>query len=153
METQQKELILTRILNAPRELAFKAWTDPVHLAKWWGPKDFTNPVCRADARPGGKIYIDMTGPDGTVYPTTGHYEAIDEPNSLVLITKAFEDEHGIAQLEVRNTITFEDIDGKTRLTLHAVVLKATPELAQAVAGMATGWSQSLDRLVALAATL
>lgn len=65
------ELVLTRTFDAPRELVFKAWTDAKQLAEWWGPKGFTNPVCDIDVRPGGAIRIDMTGPDGTVYPMGG----------------------------------------------------------------------------------
>ena len=54
---------MTRVLNAPRALAFKAWTDPDMVKEWWGPKYFTNPVCEVDARPGGAIRIVMRGPD------------------------------------------------------------------------------------------
>jgi uncharacterized protein YndB with AHSA1/START domain len=58
----RQELILTRILGAPRSLVFRAWTDPKHLARWWGPRGFSNPVCELDVRPGGLIRIDMRGP-------------------------------------------------------------------------------------------
>jgi uncharacterized protein YndB with AHSA1/START domain/DNA-binding transcriptional ArsR family regulator len=63
-----KELVLTREFDARREAVFKAWTDPKQMAKWWGPRGFTNPVCEMDVRPGGKIRIDMCGPDGVVNP-------------------------------------------------------------------------------------
>jgi uncharacterized protein YndB with AHSA1/START domain len=68
---EEQELVLTRVFDAPRELVFKVWTDPKHLARWWGPRGFTNPVCELDLRPGGAILIHMRGPDGTVYPMTG----------------------------------------------------------------------------------
>src|SRR5436190_8252782 len=64
----QRELVLTRVFDAPREVVFRAWTDPERLAQWWGPRGFTNPRCEWDARPGGAIRVDMKGPDGTVYP-------------------------------------------------------------------------------------
>jgi uncharacterized protein YndB with AHSA1/START domain len=62
---------MTRVLDAPRALVFRAWTDPALMAKWWGPSSFTNPLCELDPRPGGAIRIHMRAPDGTVYPMTG----------------------------------------------------------------------------------
>jgi uncharacterized protein YndB with AHSA1/START domain len=55
----RQELILTRIFGAPRSLVFRAWTDPHHMARWWGPRGFTNPVCELEVRPGGLMRIDM----------------------------------------------------------------------------------------------
>ncbi|HEX5127144.1 MAG TPA: SRPBCC domain-containing protein [Rhodocyclaceae bacterium] len=143
------ELVFTRILDAPRALAFKVWTDPAHLAKWWGPKDFTNPVCEADVRPGGALKIVMRGPDGTDYPMTGAFIEIAPPERLVLNTTAFEDDAGNPRLEVLCTVIFTEYNGKTKLTLTTRVIKAGPEVAQALAGMQEGWSQSLDRLAQL----
>ena len=65
-ESAEHQLRITRVFDAPREVVFKAWTDPQLLAQWWGPKGFTNPVCELDARPGGAIRVHMRGPDGTV---------------------------------------------------------------------------------------
>jgi len=62
MQRPTRELTLIRIFDAPRDLVFEAWTNPQHLAKWWGPDGFTNPRCEFDARPGGKIHIDMQAP-------------------------------------------------------------------------------------------
>src|ERR1700728_3834836 len=59
-----KEFVITREFDAPRELVFKAWTDPKYLAQWWGPRGFTNPVCEWDARPGREIYVVMRAPNG-----------------------------------------------------------------------------------------
>src|SRR3546814_18122124 len=72
----------TRRLAAPRELVFELWTDPAHLAKWWGPNGFTNPVYEFEARPGGRLHIDMTAPDGTVYPMDGVVEDTLPPERL-----------------------------------------------------------------------
>ncbi len=58
----KRELNITRIFDAPRSLVFKMWTDPKHVAQWWGPKGFTNPVCERDVRPGGALRIVMRGP-------------------------------------------------------------------------------------------
>jgi uncharacterized protein YndB with AHSA1/START domain len=141
-----KELTITRILNAPRELIFKMWTDPKHLAQWWGPNGFSAPVCEADARPGGKIRIHMDHPAFPNHWMTGTFIEVVEPEKLVFTTKALENEEGVAPLENINTITFEDVNGKTRLTVHAAVTKATPEMAFALNGMDEGWKQSLDKL-------
>lgn len=145
-EPTVRELIITRIFDAPRELVFKAWTDPRHVAQWWGPAGFINPVCELDLRPGGAIRIHMQGPDGVLYPSQGVFHEIVEPERLVFTSRAFEDEAGHPQLEVLNTVTFAEHDGKTKLTLQAVVVKATPEMARSLAGMEEGWNQSLDRL-------
>lgn len=146
-----RTLVLTRLIDAPRELVFKAWIDPIHMAQWWGPKNFTNPVCMLDVRPGGSIRIDMRGPDGAVHPMTGVFHEILAPDRLVFTSRAFVDASGHAQLVVHNTVTFADDNGKTRLTLSAMILKSTPEVAGPLQGMEQGWSQSLDRLAKTAA--
>src|SRR3989454_11307482 len=79
-----RELVFTRVLSAPRSRVFTAWTDPKHVAPWWGPHGVTNPVCELDVRPGGAIRSHMRGPDGTGYPMTGGYQEIVEPERLVL---------------------------------------------------------------------
>lgn len=141
-----QELVLERVFNAPRELVFKVWTESEHVAKWWGPALFTNPVCEMDARPGGAIRIDMHGPDGSVAPMTGVFHEVIPPERLVFTSRAFEDSSGNAPLEVLNTITFEDYEGKTKIKLVAQVIKAAPEMAAALAGMEEGWQGSLDKL-------
>src|SRR5579863_642722 len=139
METlQRKEVKITRILNAPRELVFSAWTDAKHLAKWWGPAGFTNPVCRADVRPGGKIYIEMTSPDGTVYPMNGMFKEIIKPEKIVFISGAL-DKNGNNLFEVLNTVTFVDENGKTKITLNAVVENISIEARPYIDGMNQGW--------------
>jgi uncharacterized protein YndB with AHSA1/START domain len=146
----RKELFLTRIYGAPRSLVFKAWTDAKHVAQWWGPRKFSNPVCELDVRPGGLIRIDMRGPDGTIYPMKGVFQEIKEPERLVFTSTALEDETGKPLMEILNTVTFEDFHGITKLTLHARLLtpdfKMTPQLAAALSGMEQGWSESLYRL-------
>jgi uncharacterized protein YndB with AHSA1/START domain len=145
-ELADRVLVMERVFDAPRELVFQAWTDPKHVAQWWGPKGFTNPVCELDVRPGGAILIHMRGPDGVVYPTKGVYREIMSPERLVFTNSAFQGEGGNSLLEVLTTVTFGEHNGKTRLTLRAVVVKSTPEVAAALAGMEEGWNQSLDRL-------
>ncbi len=141
-----QELVMIRVFDAPRELVFKMWTDPEHVARWWGPKGFTNPVCEVDARPGGRIEIHMQGPDGQIHPMAGTFDEVVAPERIVLTSGAIEDEQGEPQLLVHTTVTFEDVEGGTRLTMHAVILRATGEAAGAVAGMEQGWTETLDRL-------
>ena len=138
-------LTLTRVFDAPRDLVFKAWTDPKHVAQWWGPQGFTNPLCELDARPGGLIRIDMRSPEGTVYPMSGVYQEIVEPKRLVFISAAL-DENGKPMFEILNTVTFEEQNGKTTLTLQARVITATDQAPQYLEGMEEGWTQSLERL-------
>jgi uncharacterized protein YndB with AHSA1/START domain len=146
----EHKLVITRIINMARELLFQAWTDPRKVAKWWGPKDFTNPVCELDARPGGAMRIDMRGPDGTVYPMSGVYREILENERLVFTCSPL-DEKGNPLFEVLNTVTFSDHEGSTKLTVHASVSKVTAGAEPYLAGMDEGWNQSLDRLEALSA--
>ena len=142
-----QEVFFTRILDAPRELVWKAWTDPKHVAQWWGPNGFTNPVCELDVRPGGAIRIDMRSPDGTVYPMAGVYDEIVEPERLVFTSGAL-DNAGKPLFEVLTTVTFAENGGKTTLTVRARVVKSTAATAPHIAGMEEGWNQTLDRLVA-----
>jgi uncharacterized protein YndB with AHSA1/START domain len=142
----EREVTLTRILDAPRELVFKVWTDPEHLARWWGPHGFTNPVCNVDPRKGGKILIHMRGPDGVVYPMSGTFHEIVPPERLVFLSAA-EDQDGEAVLESLTTVTFA-LHGnrQTKLTVHAHARGLKPIAAQYLEGMQAGWTQSLERL-------
>jgi uncharacterized protein YndB with AHSA1/START domain len=138
------EVNITRIFDAPQELVFKMWTDPVLVEKWWGPKDFTNPVCTLDVRVGGTMRIIMQGPDGTKYPTHGTFTEIS-PFDRIVFTNTKEDDDSNAELEVLNTVTFAEENGKTKMTLKAVVVMGTPQACQSIEGMNTGWNQSIDR--------
>lgn len=139
------ELVITRVFDAPRELVWRAWTEAKHLGQWWGPHQFTNPVCEVDVRPGGAIRIDMRAPDGTVHPMTGEFQEVMEPERLVFTSAAL-DQDDREMFRVLTTVTFESDGGKTRLTMHAEVLETTPEAAPHLAGMEAGWTQSLERL-------
>ncbi len=146
-----REVTFTRLVKAPRELVFKVWTEQSHVQQWWGPRDFTNPVCEWDAKPGNKLHIDMHGPAGTPYdkphPMNGTFHEVVAPERLVFTSTAFEDAKGEAQLEVLNTVTFTKHREGTKLTLHAAIVKATPDVtAAALEGMEEGWCQSLDRM-------
>jgi uncharacterized protein YndB with AHSA1/START domain len=144
----EREVVITRVYDAPPELVFEAWTDPRHLAQWWGPKVFTNPVCEVDARVGGAWRIVMRGPDGVEYPCGGVYREIVKPQRLVFTNIAW-DHQGNPILDGLTTVTFDEEDGKTKLTLRT---RATAMVAYAAAylqGMEAGWSQSLESLAEL----
>ena len=140
-----KELITTRIFDAPRELVFQAWTERERLQRWWGPRGFTVPRCDVDARPGGAIRIDMRAPNGVVYPMIGTYLEIAAPERLVFTSSAL-DRNDEALFEVLNVVSFEAEGEKTKLTLRAIVTSATSQAAKHLDGMNQGWSETLDRL-------
>jgi len=140
-------LLLTRVFNAPRALVFKAWTDPLHLAQWWGPHGFTNPRCDLDLRPGGAIRIDMRGANGAVYPMIGEYREIVDPERLVFTAGAL-GEDGKLLFEILNTVTFTEQSGRTTLTLETRVLNQTSDAAKYLNGHSKGWAQSIERLEA-----
>jgi len=148
-----KEVLLTRIIDAPRQQVFRAWTDPGQLAQWWGPENFTNPVCMLNVAPGGGMYIVMHAPDGTDYPVNGTFLEIIAPELLVFTSGIFEDRKGNDQLEIQHTVIFDNAADKTKLTLHAVVTRAAPGLQSSVDRMSTGWSQSLERLAQVLETI
>jgi uncharacterized protein YndB with AHSA1/START domain len=152
LEAGLLEVSLTRRIAAAPEFVFRAWIDAKHLAEWWGPKGFTNPVCEVDACVGGAIRIHMRAPDGTVYPMTGRFVEIDRPHRLVFATAGI-DEEGEAMFEVLNTVAFAGVAGGTEISLVARVTSATAAGSQFLAGMSQGWSENLDRLAAFVVRL
>jgi uncharacterized protein YndB with AHSA1/START domain len=90
----ERELVIERVFDAPPELVFQAWTQPAHLARWWGPKGFTNPVCEVDLRVGGAWRIVMRAPNGVEYPGGGIYREIVVPERLVF-TNGARDKEGL----------------------------------------------------------
>jgi len=149
-EATVRELVITRLFDAPRSVVFKAFTDSKRVAQWWGPHAFTNPVCELDARPGGALHIEMTGPEGS-FPIEGTFHEVVEPERLVfservVFNTAFHGQPDDHLIEFLNILTFTEEHSKTRLTLHVRVLKSSPEVAKAICGMEQGWSESFERL-------
>jgi uncharacterized protein YndB with AHSA1/START domain len=145
--TAERELVITRILDAPRSLVFRMWTDPKHVAQWWGPNGFTNPVCEMDPRPGGAIRIVMRAPDGAEHPMIGTFREVVEPERLVFTNIAV-DENGNHLLEGLTTVTLAEHGGKTRLTLQTRAVGLVARAVRMIEGMEAGWTQSIDRLAA-----
>ncbi|MCU1334598.1 MAG: hypothetical protein JWO19_179 [Bryobacterales bacterium] len=141
----ERELVITRVFDAPRELVFRAWTDAKHMAQWWGPKGFTNTIDQMDVRPGGAWRIIMRAPDGAEYPSQGVYREIVPPERLVFTNTAV-DKDGNVIIDGFTTVTFADEDGKTKLTLETRGVAMVAYAADYLKGMETGWTQSLVRL-------
>ena len=150
--TKKPDLVITRIIAAPRERVFNAWIDEKQFAAWWGPHTFTAPYVKLDVRPGGRIDVHMQGPKGSPwekpYPMGGEFREISRFDRLVFTATLPDGKGGIA-LENLNEVTFADKNGKTELVLKVTILKSTPEVAGALAGMEQGWTQSLEKLYAL----
>jgi uncharacterized protein YndB with AHSA1/START domain len=81
--TQDRELLLTRVLNAPIELVWKVWTDPKHIAQWWGPNGFTNTISKMEVKPGGEWDLVMHGPDGTDYRNKSVFREVVKHKRIV----------------------------------------------------------------------
>lgn len=143
-----QEFVITREYAAPRELVFKAWTDPKQLVKWWGPRGFTNPVCDWDAKPGKAIHVVMRAPDGTDYPMGGVFREVVAPERLVFTSGAL-DEKGSLLFEFLHTVDFSESKMGTKLTVSSVVTMTTPDANRYIGGFEAGMTQSLERLGAL----
>jgi len=147
-ETQpaEREVVLTRVFDAPRDLVFRVWTEREYLMRWWGPRGFTNPVCEVDLRPGGQYRIVMRAPDGHEYPCQGIYKEIVRPERLVFTNNAI-GQDGTPVLEGLTTVLFAEEGNRTKLTMRTHA-KAVVDFARAyLSGMEAGWDQSLDKLV------
>jgi uncharacterized protein YndB with AHSA1/START domain len=136
------ELVIRRVFDAPRTLVFRAWTQPEHLARWWGPKGFTLVAYEIDVRPGGGWYRRMRSPEGAEYVKRGVYREIVPPERLVF-TYVNEDSDGSLGLETVVTVTFEDLGERTRLTLHHTGFDSIPSRD----GHEGGWNSALARFV------
>jgi len=117
LERDPRAIIATRVYDAPRELVFEVWTDPKHLSQWWGPDGFSTTTSAFDMRTGGVWRFVMHGPDGRDYQNRITYDEIVKPERIVYHHGGGDD---VEPVQFRTTVTFEDLDGKTRLTLHAV---------------------------------
>ena len=140
--TADREIVTERVFDAPRELVFKAWIDPSRIDEWWGPNGFTTTTHERDVRAGGVWRFIMHGPDGVDYDNEVVYLEIVDPERLVYVHG-----DGGATRQFQTTVTFEEHDGKTKLTMRAVF--ATAEERDRVVeevGAIEGGNQTLDRL-------
>jgi uncharacterized protein YndB with AHSA1/START domain len=116
LEQDPRSIIGTRVLDAPRALVFSMWTDPKHLAQWWGPNGFTTTTHAFDFRPGGVWRFVMHGPDGRDYQNRIIFDEITPPERIVYRHDGGED---VEPVQFAQTVTFEDLgNGQTLLTWH-----------------------------------
>ena len=140
IDTAERELVVTRLIDAPRALVFRAWTQPEHIARWWGPQGFTTIGCDMDIRIGGRFRCGMRSPEGTDYWKVGVYREIVEPERLVF-TFAWEDGEGKPSHQTLVTVTFAERGDKTELTLRQAVF----ETVEARNSHHRGWTSTLQR--------
>jgi len=147
-----REIIISRDFDAPRELVWEAWINPEHVAQWWGPRGFSTTIEVMDVRPGGIWKHVMHGPDGADYPNLSTFTEVVKPERIVY-------QHGGSRkgdpgVQFESTWTFEALDsGKTRLTIHMVF--PTAEARDRVVrefGAIEGGKQTLARLAEFLAT-
>jgi uncharacterized protein YndB with AHSA1/START domain len=137
-----REIVMTRVFDAPRELVFKAYTDPNAIPQWWGPRRYATTVDQMDVRPGGAWRFVNQGPDGSEFAFRGEYRVIVPPERLVY-TFEFEGMPGHILVE---TITFEEHDGKTTLTNTSLFDSGEDRDGMLASGMTEGATESMDRL-------
>lgn len=159
----EKGIIISHIFDAPRELVWKAWTNPEMATKWWGPKDFYAPSIKIDLRVGGKYIFCMHGPKGSEWDRDMHSSGVYKeivPNEKLVVTDYFSDEEGNMRdptefeqdanfpRESTVTVLFEDIgDDKTKLSIIYEKPESEEQFqAMLKSGMKEGWGQSLDKL-------
>lgn len=146
--TKRRELYISRFYSVSRQQVFRAWTDPKQVARWWGPKEFTNPVCEIEARIGGRIRIVMRAPDGTDYAMQATVIDLRANERFAFDFEAM-DKSGKPALQGRLSVSFTDEDGKTRLSLSTYAEGLGPDAVDMLEGMETGWNQSLERFARL----
>ena len=148
LETDARSIITVREFDAPRELVFSLFTDPKHLAQWFGPNGFTTTTSSFDMRPGGVWRFVMHGPDGRNYQNRVTYEEVVPPERIVY-------RHGgdngggddVEQVQFTQTITFDDLGGKTRITWrHDFPSAADRDRVIKEYGAVEGVAQTLARL-------
>jgi uncharacterized protein YndB with AHSA1/START domain len=144
-------IVISRVIDAPRELVFEAFTDPKHLSQFWGPKWTTVPACKVALRVGGEFRVEMRGPDGAVYPCTGIYREIVPPERIVYAGTGEDNEPCGGGLPPRSlvTMTFEAQGSKTRITIYTRLGSYADREAAIAGGFNQGWNDALNRLEAL----
>ena len=152
-ETGERDLVLTRLIDAPREKLFRAWTDPELLRLWFAPKPYETPVAELDVRPGGSNLIVMRGPDGVDMPNRGVYLEVVENERLVFTDAFVAAWEPSAKPFMTVILTFEDEGGQTRYTARARHWTAADRERHEQMGFHQGWGICTDQLEALVKTI
>jgi uncharacterized protein YndB with AHSA1/START domain len=138
----EREIVMTRVFDAPRDLVFEAHSSAEHMSNWWGPRKYEVVSAEVDFRPGGKWRIVHRGPDGEEYGFHGEYREIVPPERITW-TFVFEGAPGEPAVE---TLTLEEADGKTTLTATSVAPSKEQRDAVLESGMVSGAEETFDRL-------
>lgn len=153
LPTSDRELVLSRVIDAPREKLFRAWTEPALLKQWFAPKPWTVPVAETDVRPGGSSLIVMRGPDGNEFPNRGIYLEVVK-NERLVFTDAYTQAWTPSDKPFMTVIlTFEDENGKTRYTARVRHWSVADRETHENMGFHQGWGQCADQLAELVARL
>ncbi len=139
-DERERELVITRIFDAPRHLVFRAWTEPDRAARWWGPQGFVTTYWDMDIRPGGAFRVCMRSPQGTEHWKRGVYREVVEPERLVF-TFAWEDAEGKPGRQTVVTVTFGERGDKTELMLRQGVFETVATRDD----HRRGWTSTLQR--------
>lgn len=139
--SSKRELSISRLLNAPRELVWEVWTNPEHIQHWWGPTGFTNSISKMEVKPGGEWEFIMHGPDGIDYKNKHVYKEIIKPEKIVL-------EH-VTGPKFTMTVTFEEQGDKTLVKIHSL-FESAEQLQEVIKVFKAdeGMKQNVDRLEA-----
>jgi uncharacterized protein YndB with AHSA1/START domain len=152
-DTSDRELVLTRLIDAPRDKLFRCWTEPELMKQWFTPRPWTTPVIETDVRPGGSSYVVMRGPDGNEFPNRGVYLEVVK-NEKIVFTDAFTEAWQPSEKPFFvGIITFEDEGGKTRYTARARHWTVADREAHEKMGFHEGWGKCADQLEALAKSI
>lgn len=140
LDKSKREIVVSRMLDAPRALVFKAFTDPANIDKWWGPDGFGNTTHQMEVKPGGVWRYTMHGPDGVDYPNKVTYLEVAEPERLIY-------DHGDEQaVHFRATVSFVEQDSKTNVTLRLLFPTREAKAENLKFGAVEGGQQTLGRL-------
>lgn len=137
-QVEEREITITRVYDAAPDLVFEAWTNDEHLSKWWGPRGFTSTFQEFDMKPGGTWQFIMHGPDGVDFPNTNVIVEVVKPERIVMKHTVFP--HYLA------TATFEELDGKTKLTYRTVFEETAAVFDKVKTYAVPGAEQMMDRL-------
>jgi uncharacterized protein YndB with AHSA1/START domain len=144
-----RELVLTRLIDAPREKLYGAWTQPELLKQWFAPKPWRTPRAELDVRPGGASMIVMAGPDGTEFPSRGVYLEV-VPNQRLVFTDAYTEAWQPSEKPFMTVVlSFADEGGKTRYTARVLHWSVADREAHEKMGFHEGWGQCTDQLAEL----
>ena len=151
--TNDRDLVLTRLIDAPREKLFRAWTESALLKQWFAPAPYTTPVAELDVRPGGANLIVMRDPQGNDMPNRGIYLEVVKNSRLVFTDAYTQDWEPAEKPFVTVVLTFDDEGGKTRYTARVKHWTVADRETHEKMGFHEGWGLCADQLEALVARI